>query len=474
MADQTVAPVAPVTDNQSEGALGLPAAVALIAGSIVGTGIFTLPSAIAKYGMIGLIGFFIATLGAIALALVFANLSKIIPAQGGPYAYARKGFGDVAGFMNAFLYWCAAWPGNSGIVISWVFYVQALFGLDSGNRLQSILIALVGLWVPVAINLRGAGAMGSFQTVTTILKFMPLVFIGTIGLFFAFGEANWPAFNPSGEGTLSSLSTALTIATFSYVGVETAAIAASKVRNPERNVPKATLYGTLATAAVYLLVTVAIFGIVPNETLQSSGAPFSDAFNSIFGGTWGGKLVAAFAVISGIGALNGWTMICGEVPQAAAKNKLFPSVFAKNNEHGVPAFGIVSSAALASIAVVLALSSSGGVDAFSEIVKFSGVTVGIPYFFSVLVQLYWMYTEGRKINIPNFGRDIAICVVALVFTFWMIAGSGQLAGYLGMLILLLGFVMMPYLYIETGHFGAEKLDADEQPLESENAADTTI
>lgn len=447
------------TTPRATGTLGLPAAIAMIAGSIVGTGIFTLPSAIAKYGMVGLFGFFIATFGAIALGLVFARLSRAIPgAQGGPYAYARTGFGDVAGFINAFLYWCAAWPGNSGIVISWVFYVQALFGLNSGNRVQSIIIAMIGLWIPVLINLRGVGSMGAFQTITTVLKFLPLVFLATIGLYFAFTLNNWPSWNPSGDNTLLALSSALTVSTFAYVGVETAAIVAAKVKNPETNVPKATLYGTLATALVYILVTVAIFGIVPNETLQVSGAPFSDAFNQIFGGSWGGKLVAAFAVISGIGALNGWTMICGEVPQAAARNKLFPSIFAKENKNGVPAFGIISSTVLASVAVILALSTSGGVDAFAEIVKFSGVTVGVPYFFSVLVQLYWLYTEGRKLNVSNFGRDVAISGVALGFTFWMIAGSGQLANFLGMLILLLGFVMMMYLFIENGRFGAHEIE----------------
>jgi APA family basic amino acid/polyamine antiporter len=331
-----------------------------------------------------------------------------------------------------------------------------------------IIIAMIGLWIPVLINLRGVGSMGAFQTVTTVLKFLPLIFMGTVGLYFALTLNNWPSWNPSGEGMLGSVSTSLTLATFAYVGVETAAIAAAKVKNPEENVPKATLLGTIATAAVYILITIAIFGIVPNGTLQDSGAPFSDAFNEIFGGSWGGKLVAAFAVISGIGALNGWTMICGEGPQAAAKNKLFPAVFARENKNGVPAFGIISSPVLASIAMGLALGTSGGIDAFSKIIQFSGVTVGIPYFFSVLVQLYWLLTEGRRLNIKSFGRDVAISVVALVFTFWMIAGSGRLANFLGMLVLLLGFVMMMFLFVETGRFGAKQLDPEDEPLIEEN------
>lgn len=431
--------------------LGLPTAIALVTGSIIGTGIFTLPAAIAKYGMLGLVGFFVATLGAVALGLVFASLSAKMPGvQGGPYAFAHIGFGDVAGFINAFMYWCAAWPGNAGIIISSVFYVQVLFGLDTDNRSQSIALALIGLWIPVVINLRGTSTMGIFQTLTVLLKFLPLVFMATVGLVYAIRLGNGPGWNPSGEGVLASLSTSLTIATFSYIGIETAAIAAARVRNPARNVPKATLFGTLTSAVVYLLVTIAIFGIVPNEALQGSTAPFSDAFNAIFGGSWGGKVVAGFAIISGLGALNGWTMICGEVPQAAAKDGLFPQAFAKSNRNGVPAFGIVISAILASIAVILALSSSGGVDAFTQIVQFAGVAIGVPFFFSVLVQIYWLFTEGKSINTSSFRRDVFIALVALVFSLWIVIGSGQQAAFLGLLILLLGFVVKMIQFIESG------------------------
>jgi APA family basic amino acid/polyamine antiporter len=449
----------PATEAPTGGALKLPAATALIMGSIVGTGIFTLPSAIARFGMAGMAGFVIATIGAIALALVFASLARIIPAQGGPYAYAREGFGDLAGFLNAFSYWCAVWPGNAAIVISWVFYVQALFGWDPENRSQSIVIALVGLWAPVFINLRGAGSMGRFQVITTVLKFMPLIFLATVGLFFAVTAGNWPAWNPSGGSTVAAISGALTVATFSYVGVEAAAIAAAKVRNPVKNVPTATVLGTLSTAVIYLLVTTAIFGIVPNERLQTSGAPFSDAFNAIFGGAWSGRLVALFAVISGLGALNSWTMVSGEVPQAAARDRLFPEIFDRENRNGVPAFGIVVSTVLASLSAAVALGVAGGVEAFTHLVLFCGVTVGVPYFFSILVQLYYLYTDGRRLHPATFPREVILAIIALVFTGWMIAGSGQLAAYLSLLIFGIGFVFMTCLYIRTGRFGAGDRDA---------------
>jgi basic amino acid/polyamine antiporter, APA family len=163
-------------------------------------------------------------------------------------------------------------------------------------------------------------------------------------------------------------------------------------------------------------------------------------------------------VISGIGALNGWTLICGEVPQAAARHKLFPEMFAKENKHGVPAFATVSSIVLATIAVVMALGTSGGVEASRLIVLFSGVTVGVPYFFLALVQLYYLYTDGRKLNPATFPREVILAIIALVFTYWMLAGSGQLAAYLSLLLFSLGFVMISYLYIKTGRFAASRLD----------------
>ena len=234
------------------------------------------------------------------------------------------------------------------------------------------------------------------------------------------------------------------------------------MKNPEKNVPIATVIGTLVCAAVYILVTVAVLGIVPYETLTTSGAPFADAFNAIFGVDWAGKVVAAFAVISGIGALNGWTMIASAVPQAAAENNLFPPAFKKLNKNGVPYWGVLTATAFASLAVIAALSTSGGVEAFSKIVTFSGVTVGVPYFFSVLAQLYWLYTDGRKITNPvKFLRETIIAIIGLVFTYWMVIGSGDLANYLAFIVFLGGFVMMTWMYIRTGRFGNTSIAGDQ-------------
>jgi len=400
-----------------ERSLGLPQSTALIMGSIIGVGIFSLPYSLASYGPISLVAMGLATVGAVALAFMFAVMSRRLPADGGPYAYARAAFGNGLGFSNAWSYWITAWAGNAAIVVGWVYYVEHFLNKSSVVG-WSIAIALVGLWIPAVINLTGVRNMGSFQVWTTVLKFIPLAIMSTVGLFFIKG-ANFTPWNTSGDTNLSAIGGAMAICLFSYLGVETAAVAAAKVRNPERNVPKSTIYGTLASSAVYLLSMIAVFGIIPTSALalDANKASYSTAANSIAGGgSWAGNLVALAVIISGIGALNGWTMICAEMPLAAAKDGLFPARFGQLSSRRVPAFGIISSTALASVAVVISYMGANGATVFTTLVLMTGITAAIPYAFSALAQLKWRFLDRQVVHTPRLVRDVSVAVVAFVFS----------------------------------------------------------
>jgi APA family basic amino acid/polyamine antiporter len=389
-------------------------AVALIMGSIIGVGIFNLPTSLAFYGPITLVSMALTTVGAIALALMFAALSRRLPADGGPYAYARVAFGNVVGFFNAWSYWITAWAGNAAIAVGWVLYVEEFINKD-GNKLITILLVLVGLWIPAAINLSGLKNMGSVQMWTTILKFAALAFMSTVGLFFI-KSANFTPWNISGEDTISAIGGGMAIALFSYLGVEVASVAAGKVRDPDRNVPKSTVWGTLATAVVYLLSLTAVFGILPATTLQKSDAPYSAAINAMFGGTWAGYVMAIVVIISGLGALNGWTMICAEMPLAAAKDGLFPDRFKRISKRGVPAYGIIASTVLASVAMAVNYIGSGGATVFTTLVLMTGITSAIPYAFSALAQIKWRIADRRALHGARFARDMIVAVLALIFS----------------------------------------------------------
>jgi APA family basic amino acid/polyamine antiporter len=383
-------------------------------GSIIGVGIFNLPTSLSSYGPISLVSMGLTTIGALALALLFSALSRRLPADGGPYAYSRVAYGNALGFANAWSYWITAWAGNAAIAVGWVLYVEVFIN-KNGSTLGSILLVLVGLWVPAAINLAGVKNMGAVQVVTTILKFAALVFMSTVGLFYI-SRANFTPWNVSGEGAITAIGGGMAIALFSYLGVEVASVAAGKVRDPDRNIGRATILGTLATAVVYLLSLTVVFGIVPNVLLQQSSAPFSDAINIMFGGTGWGKVMAVVVIISGIGALNGWTMICAEMPLAAANDGLFPEQFKRLSANGVPAFGIISSTVLASIAIVINYLGSSGETVFTTLVLMTGITAAIPYAFSALAQIKWRWIDHREVHTPRFVRDLIVAVISLVFS----------------------------------------------------------
>ena len=152
-------------------------------------------------------------------------------------------------------------------------------------------------------------------------------------------------------------------------------------------------------------------------------AAATDAVNSMFGGTWAGKVMAIIVIISGFGALNGWTMICAEMPLAAAKDGLFPAQFKRLSSAGVPAFGIVASTILASIAMFINYLGSSGATAFTTLVLMSGITAAIPYAFSALAQMKWRLIDHRTLDTPRFVRDMVVAVVSLIFSILFIVYS---------------------------------------------------
>jgi APA family basic amino acid/polyamine antiporter len=408
------APQTTGADTATDGRLGRPGAIALVVGSIVGVGIFNLPTSLAAYGPITLVSMALTTLGAIALALLFASLARRMPAPGGPYAYARVAFGNSCGFANAWSYWISAWAGNAAIAVGWVLYVEVFINKGQAT-FGSILLVLVGLWVPAIINLSGVSRMDVVQRWTTRLKFAALAFMGIVGLFFI-KTANYHPGNVSGGSALSAIGGGMAIALFSYIGVETASVTAGKVRDPKKNVPAATILGTLATSVVYMLSLTVVFGIVSTDKLADSNAPFSTAVNTMFGGTFWGYVMALVVIISGFGALNGWTMVAAEMPRAAATDGLFPERFARLNKAGVPAFGVIVSTVLASAAMIVNYLGSNGATVFTTLVLMTGITVAIPYLFSALAQIKWRIADQRKLEGARFTRDMVVAVLSVIFS----------------------------------------------------------
>ncbi|WP_327134234.1 amino acid permease [Streptomyces sp. NBC_01343] len=418
---------------------GLPIATCLVMGNIIGGGIFLLPASVAPFGTISLIAFGVLTAGAIALALVFGRLSQRLPQTGGPYVYARAAFGDFAGFLAAWSYWITAWVSNAALAVAAVGYLTVLFPAIGGHKAAMCLAALAVQWLPALANLAGTRYVGAVQLVATVLKFAPLLLVAVGGLFF-FDPANLGPFRATDQSPVGAVSAAAAILLFSYLGVESAAVSAGEVRDPARNVGRATILGTAGAAAVYLLGTLAVFGLVPHDELVASEAPFTDAVNAMFGGTWGGTLVACAAVISMLGALNGWTLLSAQTPYAAARDGLFPKVF-ETKKRGVPVAGVLVTVVLASgLTVYNYTAGSDGV--FEILVLVTTFTATVPYLLSTAAQIHFLLSgQSERVHRGRLVRDGVLAGLASGFSMWLVAGSGYAAVYQGVLFLFAGVLV---------------------------------
>jgi len=447
--------------EQKARALGLTSATGLVIGSIIGTGVFTMPAVLAGAGTSSLLVLGVISVGAMLLAVLFGQLTRRVPnSDGGLYAYARHEFGDFAGYLTGWCYWVQSWAGNAAIVSSWVLYVDALFGIRHPSGMTNWGIALIGLWIPAAINLSGARYMAWFQNATAVLKFVPLLFVGVAGWFFV-KTSNFGAFNASGGSLYGAIGIAAGVALFSFIGVEVAAITAKRVKDPVRNVGRASLLGTAASAILYLAVSAAVMGLVAHGRLVATGAPFVPAFETIFAHwSWAGKLIALLAVISGIGALNGWTLVTAEVSRAPALDGLFPRQFAWTDRKDTAWFAILVAAILPSALMLWSYTTKTGLTVFTYLVDLSVVTVAIPYFFSACAQLAYLVSGRRRVHGAPLARDLAIAVAAVLFSTWVAMASGYSAVYDALLILLIGIVGYAFLKVRRERLGLAKAPAD--------------
>ncbi len=448
-----------------DGRLGLTSSTALVVGSIIGTGVFTMPAVMAGAGTSSILTLGIIAVGAILLGVLFGQLTRRVPStDGGLYAYTRHELGDFAGYLTAWCYWITCWAGNAAIVSSWVLYVESLFGIEDPSRWTNLGIALTGLWIPAIVNLAGVRRMAWFQNVTVALKFLPLLVIGTLGWLFV-DTSSFGPFNASGGSLYDAVNLAAGVALFSFIGVECASIAAGRVRDPRRNVGRASVIGTAASGLLYVGVTAAVMGLVPHDELVDDGAPFVAAFQQMFDVGWAGKAVALVAVISGLGALNGWTMVTAEMPYAAARDGLFLPAFAKESSRGVPWFGIVASTIVGSLLMAWSYSGETGLKVFTYLVYLSVVTVAIPYFLSAASQLAYLVSDRRKVQGWALARDLAVATVGMLFSLWVTFASGYQAVYQAMVLFLVGVPLYAFLKARRERLGlaARPVEASAMP-----------
>jgi len=440
--------------------LGLWMLTALVAGNMIGSGIFLLPASLATFGSISLLSWIATASGALLIALVFAKLGTVMPRIGGPYAYCREAFGDFVGFQMAYNYWIALWVGNAAIAIAFTGYLSFFIASLAKNAMLSCLVSISLVWLITFVNLLGVRHAGIFQLLTTVLKLIPLLLVALVGIFYI--HPHYLAdFNLSGKSNFSAFSSAATLTLWSFIGLESASVPADHVDNPTRNIPRATILGVLISSIVYILSSIAVMGSMPLSQLAHSNAPYADAASVMFGPI-GSVIVAIGAIISCVGVLNGWVLLQGQIPLAAAQDKLFPRIFEKKSSNGTPVAGLVISSLLVTVLLLMTLSQSL-VKQFTIIILLATLASLIPYFLTTMAELiiflkYPGLFKGKRLLV-----SVMIAILAGIYSFWAIIGSGKETIFYGTLLLLSSVPVYVWMKWQTP-VAKTNINTSEQPL----------
>jgi len=336
--------------------LGFWMCTALVIGNTIGMGIFLQPASLAPFGYNALIAWAITIFGTMLLALIFASLSRRMAQADGPYEYVRATQGDGVAFLAMWCYWVSVWVTNAALAVGVVGYLATV--VPPLGTVPPVIVAVGLIWLFVIVNLLGVRTGGGVQIVTTALKLVPMAAIIGLGLWTLLVDPGAYTRNlPTTPVSMPSVLAASAIVLYAMLGIESAAVPAGQVHDPERTIPRATIAGTLITALVYIGVTVIALFIVPQATLASSSAPFVEVLDRL-SGVGGGRWLAMFVVISGLGCLNGWTMLVGETTRALATRGFVPAPFVRCNRYGAPAVALIVTGVLASVLALMNYSKS--------------------------------------------------------------------------------------------------------------------
>jgi APA family basic amino acid/polyamine antiporter len=395
-------------------------------GVMIGSGIFLLPTVLAPYGWISLLGWLLTCSGTIVLSLVLARLAGTTDHAGGPYAYVKESFGDLAGFLIGWGYWVGVVFGVTAIAVGFAGYMGSVFPIFAVNSLTQALVAAAGIGVLTWVNVKGVSEAATVQLVMTILKIIPLIVI--IGLGIIYGDIdNFPAFNPQGLPVTEALASTALLTMWAFIGIEAAVIATDDVESPKKTIPIAVVSAAITVSCLYVGASIAIMFLVPSDVLALSESPFVDAASHM--GTGGALLIGIGALISTAGALNGNIFVMGQMAMAVAADGLAPAVIAKKNRGGAPA-GVLIVSSVFSTALLVLNFTEGLVGAFSFLISMSTLSILAPYGLSAVAEFKrsWLSAKGWA----------GVALLSVIYTLIAAAGSGWHVFFLGLGLFLLG------------------------------------
>ena len=404
--------------------IGVIASTGIVAGNMMGSGIALLPANLASIGGVSLFAWFITTLGGLSLAYVFAKLAVSDPQSGGPIAYSGQ-LAPILGYQAGVLYYHSNWIGNLAICVTAVTYLSVFFpSLAGGVTADFAIIACV--WLFAFLNLLGAGWISKLVTIGVVLILVPVILTGTVGWFWFSPEqyaTNWNVTPDKSDGM--AILSAILLCVWSFIGLESASVNASLVKDPKRTIPISTLLGTAIAAVVYILSTTVINGIFPAKEVAASSAPFSMVSAHMFG-AWAAPVVSAVTAFTCLASLGSWMMLTAEAGARTANEGYLPKIYGERNKKGVASKGIILQAIQMTVLILVIMVVQGGESqgskVFSILISIAGLLVLLPYFYSALNLLGRFGLKSHAV--VQVSASLIACVFCLVALYGS-RGSGM-------------------------------------------------
>lgn len=429
--------------------LGLAAATAIVVGNMIGSGIFTAPQGLAASSnpKTTIVAWVLTSVGSLLLALSFAKLGVAMPQTGGPIVYTKKAFGEFASFLIAWTYWIGAWCGNAAIITAFMRYFTYFVPVFGENRLLAFLMSSLILWLFTLINIKGVKDAGAVGIVTTTLKVAVLIVFAVIaGMHFN------PQFFTTVSSTevsgMSTLPAAIAITLWAFVGFESATVPAGEIKDPKRNIRLSTIYGTLITAVIYILISALAIGGMEQGQLAQSNAPIASIIDNVTGGTWGGKFIAIGAIISTLGATSGWILTTARSAFAAAEDNLFPAIFGKiHSKFRTPHASLIISGIAAN--VLLVLNYVGPLTkAFDFMILLATLAFLPAYSFSAAAEIVLLKKQSKDFNLWNFLKNSFVALLGFAYSIYAIYGTGSEVVMYGFILMLVGIPFYVYMKLQ--------------------------
>ena len=381
---------------------------AMVVGTMIGSGIYLLPTTLAPFGPNIAIAFAITIGGTLCLAIAFAALAGRIP--GGPFAYVRAAFGDTPAFLTLWSYLISQWTGVAAVAIA-VAGAIAYAIPAAGSGIGLTIVALGSIAILTLVNITGARSAGWVQLIATLIKIVPLLAV-VILVAIRFGDGTPTEPLAAVPVSFAGITAAAALMLFSLTGFEAATVTANVTNHAAETVPRATILGTGFTGFIYFAATLAVLFLLPSAIAAGSSAPFADAIQPILGNV-AGVVVAIIAAISAFGTCNALLLLSAEVGQSIALAGNLPPLFARTNRSEVPVGSLLVGAGIAAL-LVLASTSRGFVAIYIFIALVSTVASLILYVICAAAALKLKVARGTVI----------LVAIGLVYAIAMFFGAG--------------------------------------------------